>query len=159
MFFTGRTVLGRLPSQTQGADCVFFRRYSSPGLTSISDMLQGGDRVFLQVELSWVYFHLRHVTGWGPCVFQREQEKLLWHNQHVLSYAKQQGMDVVDTFNITMARYSHFLQGRCACHFHRVSARVPSCALEQVEVRGIPLYVATVGQYHRVSARVAFLCS
>ena len=71
--------------------------------------------------------------------FQREQEKLLWHNQHVLAYAKQQGMDVVDTFNITMARYSHFLQGRCACHFHRVSARVPSCALEQVVARRIPL--------------------
>ena len=63
------------------------------------------------------------VTECSMC-FQKEQEKLLWHNQHVLSYAKQQGMDVVDTFNITMARYSHFLQGRCACHFHRVSVCV-----------------------------------
>ncbi|XP_070191938.1 cadherin-like and PC-esterase domain-containing protein 1 [Littorina saxatilis] len=52
---------------------------------------------------------------------QKEQEKLLWHNQHVMSYAKQQGMDVVDTFNITMARYSNFLQGRCTCHFHRIT--------------------------------------
>ncbi|KAK7493631.1 hypothetical protein BaRGS_00015143 [Batillaria attramentaria] len=52
---------------------------------------------------------------------QKEQEKLLWHNQHVLRYARQQGMEVVDTFNMTMARYSHFLQGRCTCHFHRIT--------------------------------------
>lgn len=52
---------------------------------------------------------------------QKEQEKLPWHNQHVLTYAQQQGMDVVDTFNMTMARYSHFLQGRCTCHFHRIT--------------------------------------
>jgi hypothetical protein len=36
------------------------------------------------------------------------------------AFAKHHHMDVVDTFNITAARYKDFLQGKCACHFHKV---------------------------------------
>ncbi|PVD25296.1 hypothetical protein C0Q70_15796 [Pomacea canaliculata] len=56
---------------------------------------------------------------------QKEQERLLLHNHQVLAYAKNHSMEVVDTFNMTMARYSHFLQGRCSCHFHRVVPEQP----------------------------------
>ena len=40
--------------------------------------------------------------------------------------------------------------------YHRVSARVLSCAIEQVEVRGIALHGADapVSIYHKVSAGV-----
>jgi hypothetical protein len=36
------------------------------------------------------------------------------------AFAKHYHMDVVDTFNMTAARYKDFLQGKCACHFHKV---------------------------------------
>lgn len=51
---------------------------------------------------------------------QREQRKLLIHNAGLIDFARRQNYDVVDTFNMTMARYTEFLQGKCACHFHRV---------------------------------------
>ena len=52
---------------------------------------------------------------------QREQRKLVIHNAGLTEFARQQNFDVVDTFNMTMSRYKDFLQGKCACHFHRVS--------------------------------------
>jgi hypothetical protein len=36
------------------------------------------------------------------------------------AFAKYHRMDVVETFNMTAARYKDFLQGKCACHFHKV---------------------------------------
>jgi hypothetical protein len=38
------------------------------------------------------------------------------------AFARHHHMDVVDTFNMTAARYKDFLQGKCACHFHKVRA-------------------------------------
>ncbi|XP_067684798.1 cadherin-like and PC-esterase domain-containing protein 1 [Haliotis asinina] len=55
------------------------------------------------------------------CLSQKEQLRFLSHNQATLKYARQSGFSIVDTFNMTMARYKDFLQGKCACHFHRVS--------------------------------------
>ncbi|XP_071083354.1 cadherin-like and PC-esterase domain-containing protein 1 [Haliotis cracherodii] len=55
------------------------------------------------------------------CLSQKEQQRFLSHNQATLKYARQSGFSIVDTFNMTMARYRDFLQGKCACHFHRVS--------------------------------------
>jgi hypothetical protein len=51
---------------------------------------------------------------------QAEQRKLLKHSMGLAAFAKHHHMDVVDTFNITAARYKDFLQGKCACHFHKV---------------------------------------
>ncbi|XP_071784213.1 cadherin-like and PC-esterase domain-containing protein 1 [Asterias amurensis] len=59
------------------------------------------------------------------CLSLQEQRKVFHHNQGILNYAKGAGFDVVDTFNITMARYREFLQGKCACHFHRVTEVIP----------------------------------
>lgn len=51
---------------------------------------------------------------------QSEQQRLVQHNEDIKDQAKVLGFDVVDTFQMTMARYKDFLQGKCACHFHRV---------------------------------------
>ncbi|KFM56819.1 hypothetical protein X975_20022, partial [Stegodyphus mimosarum] len=40
-------------------------------------------------------------------------------------FAKHYNFEVIDTFNITVPRYKDFLQGKCACHFHRV-VKIPS---------------------------------
>ncbi|ESO98523.1 hypothetical protein LOTGIDRAFT_174209 [Lottia gigantea] len=55
------------------------------------------------------------------CLTQSDHEKLLNHNRVLLDYASKNRYHVIDTFNMTMARYKDFLQGKCACHFHRVS--------------------------------------
>ncbi|KAI0234441.1 Cadherin-like and PC-esterase domain-containing protein 1 [Lamellibrachia satsuma] len=62
---------------------------------------------------------LRHIT-------LQEQRKLLLQNTALVNYARLQGFDVIDTFNMTMGRYKDFLQGQCACHFHRVREMLPS---------------------------------
>ena len=53
-------------------------------------------------------------------MFQGEQRKVFIHNTGLLDYASNAGFEVVDTFNMTMARYKDFVQGKCACHFHKV---------------------------------------
>lgn len=53
--------------------------------------------------------------------FQDEQRKLLLHSMGLADFAKHYNFEVIDTFNITVPRYKDFLQGKCACHFHRVS--------------------------------------
>lgn len=52
--------------------------------------------------------------------FQSEQQRLVQHNEDIKDQAKLLNFDIVDTFQMTMARYKDFLQGKCACHFHRV---------------------------------------
>ncbi|KAI8483518.1 Cadherin-like and PC-esterase [Branchiostoma belcheri] len=54
------------------------------------------------------------------CLSQQEQHKLLVHNAGLSDFARQLGFDVVETFNVTLPRYKDFLQGKCACHFHKV---------------------------------------
>lgn len=60
------------------------------------------------------------------CLTQKEQKKLTIHNQNVINLARKNGFYIVDTFNMTMARYRDFMQGKCACHFHRVKETLPS---------------------------------
>ncbi|XP_035676867.1 cadherin-like and PC-esterase domain-containing protein 1 isoform X2 [Branchiostoma floridae] len=54
------------------------------------------------------------------CLSQQEQHKLLMHNAGLSDFARQLGFDVVETFNVTLLRCKDFLQGKCACHFHKV---------------------------------------
>ncbi|XP_076333251.1 cadherin-like and PC-esterase domain-containing protein 1 isoform X2 [Tachypleus tridentatus] len=49
-----------------------------------------------------------------------EHQKLVYHNLGLADFAKHYNIEVIDTFNITVARYKDFLQGKCACHFHKV---------------------------------------
>ncbi|KAG8230093.1 hypothetical protein J437_LFUL009526 [Ladona fulva] len=60
---------------------------------------------------------------------QAQQEKLLVHSMGLAAFAHHHRMEVVDTFNMTTARYKDFLQGKCACHFHKLSTptSVNSC--------------------------------
>ena len=79
-------------------------------------------RKYPQIVIDW--WHLVIVLyNWHIGLFnlQAEQRKLVLHNAGVIEFARGHGFDVVDTFNMTMARYKDFLQGKCACHFHRVS--------------------------------------
>lgn len=55
-------------------------------------------------------------------LFQREIQELSRENRNIITAAKHYGYEVIDTFSITMGRYKEFLQGRCACHFHQVTA-------------------------------------
>ncbi|XP_013411217.1 cadherin-like and PC-esterase domain-containing protein 1 [Lingula anatina] len=64
-------------------------------------------------------FHLK-VEGL-MCLSLEEQRKQVKHNEELMESAKSLGYDVVDTFAMTVSRFKEFLQGRCACHFHRVT--------------------------------------
>jgi hypothetical protein len=55
-----------------------------------------------------------------------EQRRLVQHNADLIILSRLLDFDVVDTFHMTMARYKDFLQGKCACHFHRVKEVLPS---------------------------------
>ncbi|XP_029351193.1 cadherin-like and PC-esterase domain-containing protein 1 [Echeneis naucrates] len=50
----------------------------------------------------------------------REIQELDRENDGIITTAKDNGYEVIDTFSITMGRYKEFLQGHCACHFHEV---------------------------------------
>ncbi|XP_075751842.1 cadherin-like and PC-esterase domain-containing protein 1 [Rhipicephalus microplus] len=54
------------------------------------------------------------------CLSMNEQKKLMMQNLWLAEFARHYYIDVIDTFNITVARYKDFLQGKCACHFHKV---------------------------------------
>ncbi|PIK58816.1 putative cadherin-like and PC-esterase domain-containing protein 1 isoform X2 [Apostichopus japonicus] len=45
---------------------------------------------------------------------------LFHHNQELSNFASSLGYRVVDTFNMTMARFTEFRPGTCSCHFHEV---------------------------------------
>ncbi|XP_029821921.3 cadherin-like and PC-esterase domain-containing protein 1 [Ixodes scapularis] len=53
-------------------------------------------------------------------VAMEDLQKMGNTNRDLIRRAKQLHMDVVDTYNMTSARYKDFMQGNCACHFHRV---------------------------------------
>ncbi|XP_041457826.1 cadherin-like and PC-esterase domain-containing protein 1 isoform X1 [Lytechinus variegatus] len=81
------------------------------------------------------------------CLTLAEQRKVLLHNQGLQQAAFRMGYSFIDTFNMTMARYKDFLEGKCACHFHKVeeidiqkSQEHPD--LEKVEGHGM------TGRYH-----------
>lgn len=65
-----------------------------------------------------------HIPAEGVHYLSRAQQKrLLRHSMGLAAFAKHHRMDVVDTFNMTAARYKDFLQGKCACHFHKLEER------------------------------------
>ncbi|KAG8199157.1 hypothetical protein JTE90_015988 [Oedothorax gibbosus] len=49
-----------------------------------------------------------------------DQYKLILHNQGLSEFAQHHNFEVIDTFNMTSARFKDFMQGKCSCHFHRV---------------------------------------
>ncbi|WAR25835.1 CPED1-like protein [Mya arenaria] len=57
---------------------------------------------------------MRHVPA-------RAHEALATREREVLSHAARSGLQVVATFNMTATRYRDFLEGKCACHFHKVT--------------------------------------
>ncbi|OWF35067.1 cadherin-like and PC-esterase domain-containing protein 1 [Mizuhopecten yessoensis] len=52
-----------------------------------------------------------------------EQQRLLGQERETADFAAQHGFGVVPTYNMTMARYKDFLQGKCACHFHKITEK------------------------------------
>ncbi|XP_035502590.1 cadherin-like and PC-esterase domain-containing protein 1 isoform X2 [Scophthalmus maximus] len=50
----------------------------------------------------------------------REIQDLDKDNDDIIATAKHHGYEAIDTFSITMGRHREFLQGQCACHFHKV---------------------------------------
>ncbi|GAB1602319.1 cadherin-like and PC-esterase domain-containing protein 1 [Argonauta hians] len=79
---------------------------------------EGLTGIFLVIKDLGAGFH-QPVEGLH-CLNLKEQQKLLSHNSILTNYARQNGFHVVETFNLTMSRYRDFLQGQCACHFHKV---------------------------------------
>ncbi|RWS25930.1 cadherin-like and PC-esterase domain-containing protein 1, partial [Leptotrombidium deliense] len=55
------------------------------------------------------------------CLSLEEQQKLSAHNAGLSTYAAMHGIQVVDTFNMTVARFKDFYPGKCACHFHLIT--------------------------------------
>ncbi|KAF0028689.1 hypothetical protein F2P81_017794 [Scophthalmus maximus] len=50
----------------------------------------------------------------------REIQDLDKDNDDIIATAKHHGYEAIDTFSITMGRHREFLQGQCACHFHKL---------------------------------------
>ncbi|XP_077540184.1 cadherin-like and PC-esterase domain-containing protein 1 [Haemaphysalis longicornis] len=50
----------------------------------------------------------------------RSQQALGRTNRDLIRRAIELNMEVIDTFNLTSARFKDFMQGDCACHFHKV---------------------------------------
>lgn len=50
-----------------------------------------------------------------------QQSYLQQRESDILRYAKTKDFNVVATFNMTISRYKDFMEGKCACHFHKVS--------------------------------------
>lgn len=50
-----------------------------------------------------------------------EHTQLQQREKDILDYAKDNGFHAVATYNMTISRYKEFLEGNCACHFHKVS--------------------------------------
>ncbi|XP_062520899.1 uncharacterized protein LOC134195829 isoform X2 [Corticium candelabrum] len=48
------------------------------------------------------------------------QQKLIAREREVRRAAERVGFHYINTFNMTIARYKHFLYGRCSCHYHSV---------------------------------------
>lgn len=68
-----------------------------------------------------------------------EQRRLLGQEQETAEFAAKHGFGVVPTYNMTMARYKDFLQGKCACHFHKITEKYssPKDELPSYHVEGV----------------------
>ncbi|XP_077486913.1 cadherin-like and PC-esterase domain-containing protein 1 isoform X2 [Amblyomma americanum] len=89
-------------------------------LSSLTTALKslGLDKAKIIIKTFGSGFHLR--AEGGQPMNLRSQEKLGRTNRELVRRAVELGMEVVDTFNMTSARFMDFTQGSCACHFHKV---------------------------------------
>lgn len=64
-------------------------------------------------------FH-QHVNG-VHYLPETEIQNLVQRERDIERHGTQLGFQFISTFNMTMARFKDFLQGKCACHFHKLS--------------------------------------
>lgn len=64
-------------------------------------------------------FH-QHVNG-VHYLPQTDIQKLVLRERELEKHSRKLGFEFIKTFNMTMARFKDFLQGKCACHFHKLS--------------------------------------
>ncbi|XP_061195466.1 cadherin-like and PC-esterase domain-containing protein 1 isoform X2 [Saccostrea echinata] len=64
-------------------------------------------------------FH-QHVNG-VHYLPQTDIQKLVLRERELEKHGRKLGFEFIKTFNLTMARFKDFLQGKCACHFHKLS--------------------------------------
>ncbi|XP_055999747.1 cadherin-like and PC-esterase domain-containing protein 1 isoform X1 [Ostrea edulis] len=64
-------------------------------------------------------FH-QHVNG-VHYLPEADLQKVLLREEELERHGKKLGFEFIKTFKMTMARFKDFLQGKCACHFHKVS--------------------------------------
>ncbi|RWS14447.1 cadherin-like and PC-esterase domain-containing protein 1, partial [Dinothrombium tinctorium] len=65
-------------------------------------------------------------AGFHQPIEGEEQQKLSSHNNGLSLYARMHGIETIDTYNITVARYKDYYPGKCACHFHLVTDVQPN---------------------------------
>lgn len=99
---------------------------STEHLNRISSILQknGLSKIRVIVKSLGAGFHLP-VDGLHHLTLE-EQRRLEIRNRDLIAVTESLGFDAIDTFNMTMARYKDFLEGKCACHFHKVKEVLPS---------------------------------
>ncbi|XP_071130783.1 cadherin-like and PC-esterase domain-containing protein 1 [Mytilus edulis] len=103
---------------------VIWKALKREGLTGIKLIMKGHGAGFHQ-----------HVEG-VHFASQNHQEKLEIQEKEVGRYASNHGFHVIPTFNMTMSRYKDFLQGKCACHFHKVTTTTNRQGLKQYHIEG-----------------------
>ncbi|CAC5388867.1 unnamed protein product [Mytilus coruscus] len=103
---------------------VIWKALKREGLTGIKLIMKGHGAGFHQ-----------HVEG-VHFASQYHQEKLAIQEREVGRYATSHGFHVIPTFNMTMSRYKDFLQGKCACHFHKVTTTTNRQGLKQYHIEG-----------------------
>ncbi|XP_022298570.2 cadherin-like and PC-esterase domain-containing protein 1 [Crassostrea virginica] len=68
---------------------------------------------------------------------QSDIHKLVIREQELEKHGRKLGFEFIKTFNMTMARFKDFLQGKCACHFHKLSeVKSPSLGRAVYQVEG-----------------------
>lgn len=71
------------------------------------------------------------------------------HNSELVRLARKLGFHVVDTLTMTLSRYKEFLQGKCACHFHKVCVYMHgNCLYVGIFVTSKANMHVTVGNNH-----------
>ncbi|KAL4227158.1 Cadherin-like and PC-esterase [Mactra antiquata] len=81
------------------------------GLSGITKIVKGLGAGFHQkVE------DVRYVPETEQSIFQQRETE-------ILNYARNKDFHTVATFNMTISRYKDFLEGKCACHFHKLTKK------------------------------------
>jgi hypothetical protein len=84
-------------------------------LDSLNQLMEFGMLIRLVLQSNrFLRFFLTSV------IFQIGQQRFLLREKSTRDSATKAGFHFVDTFNMTISRYKHFLYGQCACHYHLV---------------------------------------